>query len=128
MKTKLKTLGAVIALSVGVMTGAAVLLHPGPVAAQEIYGSQLMTEQERMTYRTKMQTATTAQERERIRLEHHNEMQVRARQQGMTLPDTPPAQGMGQGMSKGMDQGMGQGTGAGQGPGAGGGGKGGKGN
>jgi len=121
MKTKLKTLGAIVALSVGVMTGTALSLYPGLVAAQQIYGSQLMTEQERMEYRNKMQTAKTAEERERIRLEHHNEMQERAKQQGMTLPDQPPAQGMGQGQS--MGQGMGQGKGAGQGPGAGGKGK-----
>jgi len=111
MKTKLKTFGAIVALSVGVMTGTALSLYPGLVAAQQIYGSQLMTEQERIEFRARMQNAKTAEERERIRLEHHNEMQERANQKGMTLPDQPPAQGMGQG--------MGQGKGAGQSPGAG---------
>ena len=113
MKTKLKILGAIVALSVGVVTGTALSLYPGLVAAQEIYGSQLMTEQERIEYRTKMQSAKTVEERERIRLEHHIAMQERAKQRGVILPDTPPAQGMGQGLGQGMGQGMGAGQGAG---------------
>lgn len=46
---------------------------------QPIYGSQLMSDQER------------------------------AREQGMTLPETPPARGMGQGQGMGMGQGQGSG-------------------
>lgn len=111
MKTKLRTLGAIVALFVGVMTGTALSLYPGLVAAQQIYGSQLMTEQERIEHRARMQNAKTAEERERIRLEHHNEMQERAKQRGMTLPDQPPAQGMGQGKGAGQRPGAGQGKG-----------------
>ena len=57
-----------------------------------------MTEQERNEYRARMRNATTDAERERIRAEHHALMQDRARERGIQLPDTPPAdRGMGQG-------------------------------
>ena len=78
-----------------------------------IYGSQLMTKQERMEYRTRMRNAKTKEEREQIRKEHHEQMKLRAKEKGVTLPDEPPAQGMGAG--KGMGQGMGQGQGMGAG-------------
>lgn len=74
---------------------------------EPIYGSQLMTEQERIEYRTRMRTAATEEERERIRNEHHERMKERAREQGMMLPDEPPAPGMGPG--SGMGRGMGPG-------------------
>jgi hypothetical protein len=88
---------------------------------QPIYGSQLMTEQERSEYRAEMRAATTEQEREQIRLEHHSEMQERAREMGVELPDGPPAMGMGgQRMGPGQGSGMGAGGGAGAGGGRGG--------
>lgn len=88
------------------------LMTTGAIAADEpIYGSQLMTNQERMEHRTKMKAAKTTQEREQVRLEHHEQMQLRAKERGMTLPATPPAQGAG------MRQGMGPGSGMGGGPG-----------
>ena len=59
-----------------------------------IYGSQLMTPQERTEYRSRMRAAKTAEERERIRNEHHEQMKVRARERGVTLPDEPPSRGM----------------------------------
>lgn len=70
-------------------------------ADEIIYGSQLMTNQERIEYRNRMRTATTAQEREQIRLEHHEAMQARAKAQGMSLPGTPPAVGGGMGIGSG---------------------------
>jgi len=84
---------------------------------QDIYGSQLMTQQERNEYRNRMRAAKTAQERERIRNEHHEQMQVRAKERGVTLPDAPPAN-RGPGMGPGGG-GMGPG-GGGMGPGGGG--------
>jgi len=78
--------------------------------AQDIYGSQMMTVQERNEYRNKMRAAKTAQERERIRAEHHERMKVRAKERGMTLPDEPPA-GRGPGMGPGPGGGMGPGGG-----------------
>ena len=77
-------------------------------AAEQIYGSQLMTEQERQEHRAKMQSMKTAEERERYRIEHHKKMQERAKQQGVTLPDMPQHQGNGMGMG-------GQGSGGGRG-------------
>ena len=83
----------------------------GPYADDApIYGSQMMTTQERQAYRERMRTAKTAEERERLRLEHHEQMVLRARERGITLPDQPPMRGGG----------MGPGTGAGRGPGGGG--------
>jgi len=58
---------------------------------QQIYGYQLMTPAERDAHRIKMRAAKNAEERERIRAEHHAEMQIRAKEKGMTLPDMPPA-------------------------------------
>jgi len=85
----------------------------------QIYGSQLMTQQERSAYRAQMRNAKTAQEREQIRKEHHERMKVRAKEKSVTLPDEPPARGMRQGMGRGTDP-----SGGGMGPGGGGGGMG----
>lgn len=60
-----------------------------------IYGSQLMTRQERTEYRAKMRSLKTQEEREALRMEHHQKMQERAKSMGKTLPDMPPAQGGG---------------------------------
>ena len=72
-----------------------------------IYGSQLMTNQERIEHRTKLRAAKTAEEREQIRLQHHEQMQLRAKEQGLTLPDAPPVRGGGQGRRMGPGGGMG---------------------
>ncbi len=64
---------------------------------EQIYGSQLMTEQERADYRARIHAATTAEERERIRTEHHELMTSRAEERGVTLRDEPPVGGMGMG-------------------------------
>lgn len=78
-----------------------------------IYGSQLMTNQERIEHRNKLRVAKTAEEREQVRLQHHEQMQLRAKEQGVSLPDTPPAQGGGQGRRMGGGMGPGGGMGAG---------------
>ncbi|MFA8362846.1 hypothetical protein ACEPT7_33825 [Burkholderia ubonensis] len=72
-----------------------------------IYGSQLMTTAERTEYRTRMLAAASDAEREKIRAEHHAEMQKRAKARGIKLPDAPPMRGMhrGQGMGMGMGPG-----------------------
>ena len=64
---------------------------------EQIYGSQLMTQQERAEYRAKMSTANTAEEREQIRKEHHERMKERAAERGVTLTEEPPAKGHGMG-------------------------------
>ena len=97
------------AMALGLMTSGAIAVD------EPIYGSQLMTNQERMEHRTKMNAAKTAQEREQVRMEHHEQMQLRAKERGMTLPDTPPARGAGMRQGMGPGGGMGGGMGAGRG-------------
>ena len=66
-----------------------------------------MTNQERIEHRNKLRAAKTAEEREQIRLQHHEQMQLRAKEQGVTLPDDPPVRGGGQGRRMGPGGGMG---------------------
>lgn len=80
-----------------------------------IYGSQLMTKQERKEFRNRMRSAKTAEEREQIRAEHHERMMVRAKERGVTLPDDPPARGSGMGPGGAMSPGGGMGPGGGRG-------------
>ncbi|MBK1678820.1 hypothetical protein [Rhodocyclus tenuis] len=96
---------------------------PATTATQPpIFGSQLMTPQERRDYRLRMRNAKTPDERESIRLEHHEAMKARAAERGLSLPDAPPPRGAGMGPAGGMGQGgmggMGPG-GGGMGPGPG---------
>jgi hypothetical protein len=81
-----------------------------------IYGSQLMTSEERDAYRAKMRAAKTQAERNRIRADHHDAMQARAKERGVTLPDRPPASARAAPRSQG--NGMGPGSGMGRGPGS----------
>ncbi|WP_305047151.1 hypothetical protein [Geoalkalibacter sp.] len=83
---------------------------------EQIYGSQMMSDEERAAYQARMKAAQSEEERERIRAEHHEQMKIRAKEQGISLPDEPPQKGMGMGMGKGMGPGGGMG---GQGPGKG---------
>lgn len=80
---------------------------------ERIYGSQLMTQQERNEYRARMRAAKTAEEREKIRNEHHERMKVRAKERGLTLPDEPPMRGGGMRQGGGMGPGGGMGSGGG---------------
>jgi hypothetical protein len=88
---------------------------------EQIYGSQLMTQQERAEYRTKMRSAKTAEEREQIRKEHHERMKERAAEHGVTLTEEPSARGRGMGPCGGQmgpgGAGMGPHQGGGMGPG-----------
>jgi hypothetical protein len=71
-----------------------------PDAAQkqkQMYGSELMTQQERIEYRSRMRDAKTPEKRQQVRLEHHEGMKERAKQRGVALPDEPPARGGGLG-------------------------------
>lgn len=100
------TLG-ILALSAGLTLAAS---HEGTQtqAQEQIYGSQLMTQQERVEYQTRMHAAKTNEEREQIRAEHHKQMQERAKSQGKTLPDTPPPMGGGMGPGPGGSGGRGR--------------------
>lgn len=84
---------------------------------ERIYGSQLMTDQERTEYRKKMRAAESSEAREQIRKEHHERMKARAKERGENIPDEPPARGSrmdsegGRGSGKGgMRQGGGGGS------------------
>lgn len=54
-----------------------------------------MTPQEHTEYQNKMRSMKTQQERDAYRLQHHKQMQERARERGQELPDSPPAKGGG---------------------------------
>lgn len=58
-------------------------------AEDQVYGWQLMSEQERLEHRTKMQNMETKEERKQYLSEHHKKMEKRAKTQGQTLPDMP---------------------------------------
>ncbi len=105
-------LAIVIALSGTI--GAASAQQP---QKEPIYGSRLMSPQERLEHRERMRNAATAEEREQVRLEHHQAMQARAKARGITLPDKPRA-GAGP-MGPGTGSGGGMGPGSGMGPGGG---------
>jgi hypothetical protein len=74
-----------------------------------IYGSQLMTDAERADYRSRWRAARSDDERERLRSEHHDRMQERARDRGVTLPHEPPPRGAGPGPGGGAGPGPGPG-------------------
>lgn len=76
---------------------------------EQVYGSKLMTQQERIEFRARMSAAKTAEEREQIRKEHHEQMQARAKERGVTLPDSPPMGGHGMGPGGGGMMGPGGG-------------------
>jgi hypothetical protein len=88
-------------------------------AQDKLYGSELMTPEERTAYRDRMKQAKTQADRDRIRREHHDQMQQRAKERGVTLQEQPrkPARAAPRGAGQG--RGMGPGAGAGTGPGAG---------
>jgi hypothetical protein len=52
-----------------------------------IYGAELMTPDERNAYAEKMRSAKTQDERIKLRDEHRAEMQKRAKEKGVTLPE-----------------------------------------
>lgn len=72
-----------------------VMSHAADPASPDLFGSQMMTEQERVQQRERMRNARTDEERDRIRAEHHERMRVRAKERGVTLPDDPPMDGRG---------------------------------
>jgi hypothetical protein len=106
LKQSLGLMVSALALSLGIALAADT---PASPAKELVYGSQLMTPQERTEHRTKMRAAKTPEEKAKVRAELHKRMQERAKQQGVALPDTPPA--VGGGMGPGPGGGMGPGVG-----------------
>ncbi len=74
---------------------------------EHVYGSQLMTDQEKNEYFKKLQDAKNDKQRENIRREHHERMKKRANEMGVTLPDEPPPLERGKGLQRGPGRGMG---------------------
>lgn len=107
MKRKMLVLTTLVS-ALSVFAGTVVAQNQAPVQ-DRVYGSQLMTQQERFEYHNRLRAARTAQERNQIRNEHHQQMRARARAQGMQLPDMPPARGGGMGPGRGMGAGGGRG-------------------
>lgn len=83
-----RTAPILLALALGLSAAAPALAQTRD--GTTIYGSQLMTDQERTEYRNRMRELRTAEERERFRAEHHDLMQARARERGLQLPPEPP--------------------------------------
>jgi hypothetical protein len=81
----------------------------------QIYGSQLMTDAERVEFQTKMRSLKTDKERDALRLDQINKMNLRATEKGITLQHTPPAAGSGPRSSAGAAGGANSGLGTGQG-------------
>ena len=75
---------------------------------EQVYGWQLMDEQERYEYQQQMHEMKTSEEREAYRNRHHERMQGQAQQQGLTLPESPGLSGKGMGLSGGKKKGGGK--------------------
>lgn len=112
MSTKALKL-SLTALAIGLMSSGTSAADAGNSQGKDqeaIYGSQLMTREERIGHRNKMRSLRTQEEREAYRQEHHRLMQERAKERGVAMPDAPPPRGMGMGPgAPGMGQGMGPG-------------------
>mgnify|MGYP001819315719 FL=1 len=59
---------------------------------QDIYGGELMTAEERNQYRQQLQAASSSDERAQIEARHRQEVQLRAREQGVDV--VPPGKGI----------------------------------
>ncbi len=62
-------------------------MHYRLLEPETIYGYKLMTPKERVEYMERIHSATTFEEREHLRMEHHRLMQERARARHVSLPD-----------------------------------------
>lgn len=62
-----------------------------------IYGSELMTPAEREEHWARLRNMKTEEERNAFRLQHHQQMQERARAKGIQLPDEPLMRRLGPG-------------------------------
>lgn len=104
MKKREILVATALVTALSLSAGFALAAEQEPAQAQkqpQVYGSQLMTEQERTEHRAKMRTAKTTEERDQIRKEHHERMKERAKERGVTLSDEPPAKGGGMGPGSG---------------------------
>ena len=82
-----------------------------PYGPNNVFGWQLMTQQERTNYQNQMRNAATQQEREKIESQHRQEMQQRARDRNITLPGMTGSGDTGMRMRSGVGGGGGGGRG-----------------
>ena len=86
--------------------------EPENVMQRDQLRNQLMSTEERSSFRSRIQSASSHQEREKIRIEQRSVLTERAKAQGMSLPHR--SQSSDQGMSQ-RHGGMGSGGGTGRG-------------
>jgi hypothetical protein len=103
MKLKAALVVPLAALTLGLGMAAAGPMGSANAQQEQIFGRELMTEQERNELRAKMRSATSEEEREQIRWENHIKMQERAKARGIDLPEAPML-GMRQGRGGGPGQ------------------------
>ncbi len=75
---------------------------------RDMFGWELMTPEERDAHRAKLRSLKTKEEREAYRMAHHQKMQERAKEKGVTLPEMPMHRGRGMGPGGGMGGGGGR--------------------
>ena len=85
---------ALSAMLLLVCAGANATKQPGPAenkqTQQQVYGRQLMTEEEYAAHHDKMRAAKTEAERQQIRKQNHMLMKARAEERGLSIPGEPP--------------------------------------
>ncbi|OIQ87439.1 hypothetical protein GALL_306900 [mine drainage metagenome] len=87
---------AVIATALALSGGTALAADQAPAqnpTQGQAHDGPLATPQEHAEHRARMRAAKTAEEREKIRKEHHKFMKERARERGMNIPDGPTSGG-----------------------------------
>lgn len=75
------------ALCAGALPAVAATTEPAPIKREIIPGSELMTSQERERYRQRQRGAGSEAEREKLRAEHVEAMEERARVRGLKVND-----------------------------------------
>ncbi|MDP2805066.1 MAG: hypothetical protein Q8O24_03915 [Gallionellaceae bacterium] len=100
---KRSVLAATFAITTSLFTGLTFADEPTkPVAKKPVYGSQIMTPQERAEHRKKMRATKNTEERQQVRQEHHEQMKESAKEKGVALPENPPPVGGGVGPRGGI--------------------------
>jgi hypothetical protein len=86
------------AITTTLILSSRLVLAIAPIITQDqeqVYGSQLMTQQEKTEIQSKMRAAKTSAEKEQIRKDNHLRMQERAKEQGVILSTRKPNRGSG---------------------------------
>ena len=63
--------------------------NKGQGTGMQIYGAELMSQQEQQQYQYRLETLNSEQEKEKFRNQHQHKMQERAKKLGKNLPDQP---------------------------------------